>query len=54
MQLLSYPVLVVEVVDSVEEGRLLLRIGTAQVKCLRFVVAYRICLAVVERVIIAG
>jgi len=46
MLLLS--VLVVEIVDPIEECRLL-GVWTSKVKCLRFIVPYRIGLRIIER-----
>ena len=48
MQLVLLFVLVVEIVDPIEECRLL-GVRTAKVKCLGFIVSYRVGLRIVER-----
>ena len=48
VQLFSDPVLVVEIIDSVEEGWLLFRVRAIQVKCFSLLVADRIGLGVIE------
>jgi len=50
--LLAYPVLVVEIVDPVEEGWLLLGIGAVQVESFGLLVPYRIRPGIIERVVV--
>ena len=53
VQLLTCSVLVIKVVDSVEEGWLRLLVRTVEVKSFRLVIANRVRLAIVERIVVA-